>query len=181
VRKVTVSVVKAQINVPDADRKRHPSQVNARMPLAGTAGLAIAQSGTSLQMVDVMLSVDRVIAAPPSDVWKLLIDLEAWPKWGLTVRRAELDPPLTALALHATGTVETPLLVSLPFVITEFDAGKHWAWTVAGVPATRHRVEPWGDGARVTIAVPWWSAAYLAVCAIALRRIDEMLTAQYPL
>jgi hypothetical protein len=130
-------------------------------------------------MVEIMLSVDRVIAASPPEVWKLLIDLEAWPKWGLTVRRAQLDPPHTGLALHVTGTVETPLLVSLPFVITEFDPGRHWAWTVAGVPATRHRVEPWGDGARVTIAVPWWSAGYLAVCAIALRRIDEILTVQH--
>ena len=112
-------------------------------------------------------------------MWKLLVDLESWPKWGLTIRRAELDPPHTGLALHATGTVQTPLLVSLPFVITEFDPGRHWAWTVAGVSATRHRVEPWGDGARGTIAVPWWSAAYLTVCGIALRRIDDMLTAQH--
>lgn len=132
-----------------------------------------------LRMVGIMLSVDRAIAASPSDVWKLLIDLEAWPKWGPTIRRAQLDPPHTVLALHATGTVETPLLVSLPFVITEFEPGRHWAWTVAGVSATRHRVEAWGDGARVTIAVPWWSAAYLAVCAIALRRIDEMLTGHH--
>jgi hypothetical protein len=130
-------------------------------------------------MVGIMLSVDRAIAASPSDVWKLLIDLEAWPIWGPTIRRAQLDPPHTVLALHATGTVETPLLVSLPFVITEFEPGRHWAWTVAGVSATRHRVEAWGDGARVTIAVPWWSAAYLAVCAIALRRIDEMLTGHH--
>ena len=31
-------------------------------------------------------------------------------------------------------------------------------------------------GARVTIAVPWWAAGYLAVCSIALRRIDAMLS-----
>ena len=123
-----------------------------------------------------MLSVDRVISASPSAVWKLLVDLEAWPKLGPTIRRAQLDPPHTGLALHATGTVQTSLLVALPFVITEFDPGRHWAWSVAGIPTTRHRVEPWGDGARVTIAVPWWSAAYLAVCAIALGHIDAMVT-----
>jgi uncharacterized protein YndB with AHSA1/START domain len=124
-----------------------------------------------------MLTVDRTIAAPPSAVWKLLVDLDAWPKWGPTIRRARLDEPHTELALHATGTVQTSLLVAVSFVVTEFEPGRLWAWKVAGVPATHHRVDPSGDGARATIAVPWWSAPYLTVCSIALRRIDTMLTA----
>ena len=127
-------------------------------------------------MTETMLTADRVIAAPPSAVWTLLVDLDAWPKWGPTIRRAELDEPYTELGLHATGTVQTPLLVSVPFVVTEFEPERHWAWKVAGVPATRHRVDPVGDGARVSIAVPWWSAPYLTVCSIAVRRIDRMLT-----
>jgi hypothetical protein len=49
-------------------------------------------------------------------------------------------------------------------------------WKVAGVSATHHRVEPVGGGTRVTIAVPWWAAAYLTVCSIALHRIDAMLS-----
>ncbi len=121
-----------------------------------------------------MLTVDREIAAPPSAVWDLLVDLDAWPQWGPTVRGATLDDPYTALALHATGTVQTSLLVALPFVVTEFDPGREWAWKVAGIPATRHRVDPLGDGARASIAVPVWAAPYLSVCAIALRRIADM-------
>jgi uncharacterized protein YndB with AHSA1/START domain len=121
-----------------------------------------------------MLTVDRTIAAPPAVVWGLLVDLRAWPQWGPTIRGAALDRPHSELALHATGTVQTSLLVAVPFEVTEFDAGRQWGWRVAGVPATRHRVEPLGDGSRATIAVPWWAAAYLAVCAIALRRIDDM-------
>ncbi len=122
-----------------------------------------------------MLRADRVIAAPPAAVWELLVDLDAWPHWGPTIRRARLDAPHTELALHATGTVQTSLLVTVPFVVTEFDPGRQWAWRVAGVPATRHRVDPVGDGARVSIAVPWWSAPYLTVCSVAVRRIEEML------
>ncbi len=72
--------------------------------------------------------------------------------------------------------MQTSLLVSAPLVITEFDPGRHWAWKVAGVPATRHWVEPLGDGARAGMAVPWWAAPYATVCSIALRRIDAMLT-----
>lgn len=123
-----------------------------------------------------MLTADRRIAAPPAAVWELLVDLDAWPKWGPTIRRARLDAPHTELALHATGSVQTPLLVAVPFEVTEFEPGRQWAWKVAGVPATRHRVDPVGGGARVSISVPWWSAPYLTVCSVAVRRIDAMLT-----
>jgi Polyketide cyclase / dehydrase and lipid transport len=123
-----------------------------------------------------MITVDREIAASPAVVWKLLIDLDAWPEWGPSIRGGTLDAPHTALALHATGTVQTPLLLSVPFVVTEFDPGREWAWKVAGIPATRHRVDPLGNGTRASIAVPWWAAPYLTVCTIALRRIDDMAT-----
>jgi uncharacterized protein YndB with AHSA1/START domain len=123
-----------------------------------------------------MLTVDKYIATPPSVVWKLLVDLDAWPRWGPTIRRARLDEPHTELGLHATGSVQTSLLVAVPFVVTEFEPGRQWAWKVAGVPATRHRVDPVGDGALVSISVPWWAAPYLTVCSIALRRMDAILT-----
>lgn len=123
-----------------------------------------------------MLTVDRVIAAPPQAVWKLLVDLEAWPRWGPPIRRAELDPSYPELTQNATGNVYTWLPAGLPFVVTEFDPGRYWAWTVAGVPATSHRVDPVDGGARATMAVPFWSAPYLTICSIALRRMEKMLT-----
>jgi hypothetical protein len=123
-----------------------------------------------------MLAVDRMIAAPSTAAWQVLVDLDAWPHWGPTVSGAWLDPPHTELALGATGTVRTSLGFVVPFVVTEFESGRHWTWKVAGIPATRHRVEPVGGHARVSIGVPWWAAGYLAVCSLALRRIDAMLT-----
>jgi len=123
-----------------------------------------------------MLSVHRVIAAPPQAAWELLVDLDAWPRWGPSIKGAELDHPYRELAPHATGTVHTSLGVKLPFVITDFDPGRYWAWKVAGIPATGHRVEPVDDGARVTMEVPWWAAAYVTVCALALRRIEKLLS-----
>jgi uncharacterized protein YndB with AHSA1/START domain len=124
----------------------------------------------------IMLTVDRVIPASVQAVWKLLVDLDEWPQWGPPIRRAELKPPHQELTLHATGTVYTWLPVAVPCVVTEFEPGRFWAWTVAGVPATSHRVDPVDDRARVTIGVPWWSAPYLTVCSIALRRMETMLT-----
>jgi hypothetical protein len=124
-----------------------------------------------------MLAVDRFIAAPPSVVWNVLVDLEAWPQWGPTVSAARLDPPHTRLELGVTGSVRTSLGVAAPFTVTEFEAGRHWAWKVAGIPATHHRVEPAEGGTRASMAAPMWAAAYLSVCAIALRRIDAISTA----
>jgi len=123
-----------------------------------------------------MLAVDRLIAAPSTAAWDVLVDLDAWPRWGPTVSGARLDHPYGELALNVTGTVQTSLGFSVPFVITEFEPGRHWAWKVAGIPATHHRVEPVGDSARVSMAVPWWAGPYLTVCALGLRRIDAMLT-----
>lgn len=123
-----------------------------------------------------MLSVDRVIAAPPSVVWSVLVDLDAWPRWGPTVSGGRLDPPHTRLQLGVTGSVQTALGITAPFVITEFEPGRHWAWKVAGIPATHHRVEPAGNYSRASMAVPWWATAYLSVCALALRRIDVIAT-----
>ncbi len=123
-----------------------------------------------------MLSVDRVIAAPPSVVWSVLVDLDAWPRWGPTVNGGQLDPPHTRLQLGVTGSVQTVLGITAPFVITEFEPGRHWAWKVAGIPATHHRVEPAGSYSRASMAVPWWATAYLSVCALALRRIDVIAT-----
>ena len=120
-----------------------------------------------------MLSVSRHIDAPADAVWNVLIDTDAWPRWGPTVAAAELDGAL--LTLGATGRVRTPVGVALPFTITDFDPGRRWAWSVAGVPATSHSVEPDGAGCRASMAAPWWAPAYLPVLAIALARIDRMV------
>jgi hypothetical protein len=122
-----------------------------------------------------MWTVSRPIHAPPETVWDLLIDLEAWPKWGLTVSRAELDDG-DLLTLGVSGRVWTPVGVPLPFTITEFVPGRSWAWQVAGVPATHHGVDPDGDGCRVWMSAPVWAPAYLPVLSLALRRIDTMAT-----
>lgn len=120
-----------------------------------------------------MLTVERRVAAPPESAWRVLTDLDAWPRWGPSVRRAELDGD-GPLALGSRGKVWTPVGIALPFVVTEFEPGREWAWQVGGIPATRHSVLPDGAGCRVVFGVPIWAPAYLAVCAVALKRIDDL-------
>jgi hypothetical protein len=124
---------------------------------------------------DAMPAVEREIAATPDAVWRVLIDLDAWPVWGPSVQGAELDEP-GSLRLNARGHVRTPVGVSLPFTITEYEDRRYWAWRVAGIPATKHGVEPAPDGCVAWMSAPVWAPAYLPVLAIALERIANMAT-----
>ncbi|CAN7516468.1 SRPBCC family protein [Arthrobacter sp. LjRoot14] len=117
-------------------------------------------------------SVSRHMAASTADVWGLFTDVGRWPDWGPSITGAELDSP--GLQAGSTGRVRTRLGLRLPFTVTEFDAGRSWAWAVAGIRATGHLVVPEGDGCRATFTVPWWAPAYLPVCAVALRRIARI-------
>jgi uncharacterized protein YndB with AHSA1/START domain len=120
-----------------------------------------------------MPTVSRSVNASPDKVWGVLVDLDAWPRWGPTVSRAELDQT-GPLGLGSRGRIKTAVGVWLPFKIIEFEAGRRWKWEVAGIPATRHAVEPKCDGCRVAFGAPWWAMAYLPVCVIALGRIARM-------
>lgn len=120
-----------------------------------------------------MPSVELFMATPPAYAWNVLVDLDAWSDWGPTVSGAELDEP-GPLSMGSTGKVITAVGVALPFRITEFQDGRMWGWTVAGVPATRHEVVPHGHGCTVSFGVPLWAPAYLPVMALALPRIERL-------
>jgi len=121
------------------------------------------------------LWVSAEIDAPASTVWELLVDPAAWPRWGPSVRRASVEGG--TLELGARGKVVTAMGVTLGFEITTFERGSRWAWRVGGVKATDHRVEPLGPRrCRVGFGVAWVAAPYLAVCRIALGRLDQLAT-----
>lgn len=120
------------------------------------------------------LWVYRDIDAPAKAVWELLTNPDRWPEWGPTVRHADLVGP--RVEPGAIGVVRTFLGVRLPFEITTRD-GMRWAWKIAGVPATDHMVEALApDRCRVGFGVPWPAAPYLAVCRVALRRLESIAT-----
>ncbi len=125
------------------------------------------------------LWVRRDIDAPAPVVWELLVNPECWPRWGPSVRGAVLDG--CDLRLGSRGVVTTVGGLRMPFEITAYERGARWAWTVAGVPATDHTVEPMGpDGCRVGFGAPALAAPYLAVCRMALSRLDGLATRRLP-
>lgn len=137
------------------------------------------RAGVALHVVGIALrpptaSVDRRIAAPAERVWRMLVDLEQWPLWGPSVRRAELSNGERVLTGGARGRVWTAVGVALPFAVTEFVPGRRWGWTVSGVRATGHEVTPVPGGCVVRFETPWWALGYLPVCAAALARIDRL-------
>ncbi len=121
--------------------------------------------------------VSAEIDAPAATMWALLTDLDAWPRWGPSVRRASVEGG--SLAAGAHGNVVTSLGISVAFEVTTFEPGVRWAWKVAGINATDHRVEPLGpDRCRVGFGVGWPAAPYLAVCRIALGRLARLAADQ---
>ena len=130
-------------------------------------------------------SVSRRIAAPAEDVWALLTDTGKWPAWGPSITGVEpvgrgvrpgAGTASGGLAPGSRGKVRTVLGAALPYTVTAFEPGRYWSWSVAGIPATGHRVVPQDGGCLVTFTVPWWAPAYLPVCSVALRRIERLAT-----
>jgi len=117
-----------------------------------------------------LLGVSRIVEARQELVWDLLTDTRRWAEWGPSVVEAQCITRHIRAA--SRGRVKTALGLWLPFVVTEFVPGLFWAWRVAGIPATGHRVAPLGETRTVvTFEVPVLAAPYLIVCRTALRRI----------
>lgn len=117
-----------------------------------------------------LLDVRRNVEATPEFVWELLTDTLRWPEWGPSVTAVQCGTRY--IAGGSRGRVKTALGLWLPFTVTEFIQRHFWAWRVAGIPATGHRVEALGDSRTlVTFEVPAPAAPYLIVCRAALKRI----------
>ena len=120
-----------------------------------------------------VLAVRIFVSAPSDRVWRLLADTREWPRWGPSVRRVE--SPNRFIGKGDRGRVKTAAGFWLPFEITDFEPGRYWAWKVAGVRATGHRVEPnESGGCRLAFEVPSIAFPYLSVCRLAAERIRRM-------
>jgi hypothetical protein len=117
--------------------------------------------------------VTRTVGAPAAHVWRVLIDTTTWPRWGPSI--SEVRHEGRFLGPGSTGQIRPPVGPWLDFTVTRFEEGRFWSWSVAGVPATAHRVESIdAHRSRAGIDVPLVVVPYAVVGAVALQRIDRL-------
>lgn len=123
-----------------------------------------------------MLEVSATLNAPAPVAWALLTDTHAWPDWGPSVRA--VAAPTRVITAGMRGRVQTTVGLWLPFEITDWEQGACWAWRVAGIQATGHRVTPLTTNTcRVAFTIPAWAPFYLPVCRAALRKLNRLAAA----
>lgn len=124
-----------------------------------------------------VIEVRGPVAAPAGVAWELLIDTQAWPRWGPSVRA--VDSRTRFIGPGATGRVQTAAGLWLPFRVDDWRAGECWHWRVAGIPATGHSVSAVDDDAcEVVFSIPGWAPFYRPVCALAIRRLAALAHAR---
>ncbi len=117
------------------------------------------------------------IAAPPSRVWEVWMDLERWPEWTTSMRSLErLDP--APLALGHALRIHQPRVAPLVWRVTELVPGKRFTWESRSLgihSVATHELEALpGGGARVRLSVR--QTGWLAIL---LRGWLEGLTRRY--
>jgi hypothetical protein len=96
------------------------------------------------------------VAAEAARVWTVLVDVERWPEWTPSVRRAWRGEP-GPLAVGATARLEQPKLRPAVWRVTELTEERSFSWVSRG-PGVRtvaeHRVLPLPGGrSRVELVV----------------------------
>lgn len=134
---------------------------------------------------DTTISID----APPEKVWQVMTDVERWPEWTKSVTSVmKLDDG--PLAKGSRVRIQQPKAPVAVWIVTEIEPGRFFQWETSS-PAiqsiARHRIEPAGEGARVTLEVEqaglfvailaWWlkglSRRYIDMEAAGLKARSE--------
>lgn len=116
----------------------------------------------------------KSLKATEEAVWTLLTDTTRWTEWGPSV--SEVNSTDRFIRKGTSGKVKLPIGLWIPFLITDYEDKRYWSWSVWGIRATGHRIEPLGGKKCIIIfEVPTLAAPYLLVCWIAIRRIENIL------
>jgi hypothetical protein len=98
-----------------------------------------------------MLRFEEVSPAPPAAAWALLAEPAHWSSWAPHIRGAVgLGTP--EVQLGRRGVALVAFVAPVPVHVTAKSDGEFWDWTT-GPLRIRHRVEPLGEGCRLTIEV----------------------------
>jgi len=105
------------------------------------------------------------IAAPPSRIWDVTVDLAQWPRWNPTVSRVEVldaGPVRPGLRARLTQPGNRPAV----WTVTRVDEGRWFEWRTAPLGMrvdAIHDIRPTETGTHVTLAIEigGWTAPIL--------------------
>jgi len=126
-------------------------------------------SPTAVTREGATLAVGRDVEVPPAVAAEALRDTWTWSEWGPAIDGVESSDRYLRAETHGNIRVGGAWL---PFRVTGCN-GRRWDWTVAGLPATGHRVDRYAEDphrCRVVIEVPLVAVGYVPVCRRALDR-----------
>lgn len=108
-------------------------------------------AGTEPAGADVFAHNERVVAAPPAQVWPWLVDAAAWPRWYRNAWRVRLPPGTEALGLGVTFTWTTfATRISSTVVHDQAALRLGWTWWCPGAHGYHGwLLEPTATGTRV--------------------------------
>ena len=96
-----------------------------------------------------------VVTASPRQVWRVLLDVDAWPAWTRSMRAVTVLTP-GPLALGSTVRISQPRLPVTDWAVTEMTRGRSFSWTSRRRRVTtvaEHHVAPHPDGCAVTLVL----------------------------
>ena len=107
-----------------------------------------------------------MVEAPVARVWEVLVDVESWPQWTLTmtsVRRLDDGP----LRVGSSARIEQPKLRPMVWTVTELAPERSFTWVarVPGVAITGEHTITRLDDARTRLDLAASSAGPLAFLA----------------
>lgn len=124
----------------------------------------------SYPFCEIRMSLDATRDA----VWELITDTSRWTEWGPSV--SAVDSTDRYIRKGTRGRVKLPIGIWIPFLITDYEDKRYWSWSVCGIRATGHRIEPFGERkCAIIFEVPTLAAPYLFICWLAIRRIEIIL------
>ena len=98
------------------------------------------------------IHVDR----PPSEVWRVMIDVERWAEWTATVRSIERNSG-SGFAVGSVYRISQPSLLPALWHVTRIDDGRAFDWETRPMPGARvvgsHALEADATGTRVVLSV----------------------------
>ena len=122
------------------------------------------------------------IEAPPDAIWRVLVDIEAWPGWARQMNRLErLNPG--PLAFGSRVRVTPKGMPGSVWEVIEYEEGRSYTWTAVVAPGVRltggHVVDP--DSGGVVASFWLWSSGPLAailspLLAVVFRRNTRLAT-----